>query len=216
MKPALPILALCVAAASCTTPYKSGQTPDDVYYSPANPEADYVQAEPRREEPRREETREDRFLRLRVHNRDRWSQFDDYYSDPYAYYYSTANCACECNPRLSWSYYYSPYSPYYHGWAYVPLRPTVPNRPRNFNFESYRPPSPSAPVYSGGKPGEGYSAPSYSNGSGSSSGSTRGSSLRNTFGGSSRGSSSTSSGSSSSSSSSGSSSAPRNAPVRRF
>ncbi|RYY67425.1 MAG: hypothetical protein EOO12_01140 [Chitinophagaceae bacterium] len=216
MKPALPILVLCVAAVGCTTPYKSGQTPDDVYFSPAKPEAEYVQVEERDETPRTE-TREDRYLRLRVRNRDRWSQFDDYYSDPYAYHYSTSNCWCESNPRLSWSYYYSPYSPYYHGYAYVPLRPAVPNRPRNFNFESYRPPAPGAPVYSSGKPGD-YGVPSNATGSGSSSGNTRGSGLRNVFSGSTRSTGTQPAGSSPSSSSSSSSStpAPRNAPVRRF
>ncbi|RYY84555.1 MAG: hypothetical protein EOO15_19090 [Chitinophagaceae bacterium] len=88
MKPVLPILALTLAVASCTTPYKSGQTPDDVYYSPGRPEREYVQVDERRDERPQPETREDRYLRLRVRNRDRWSQFDDYYNDPYAYRYS--------------------------------------------------------------------------------------------------------------------------------
>ena len=39
------LLALFVAAlSSCTTAYKTGQTPDDVYYSPARPQGEeYVQ-----------------------------------------------------------------------------------------------------------------------------------------------------------------------------
>ncbi|GAB4092100.1 hypothetical protein [Flaviaesturariibacter terrae] len=215
MKPLLPLLAFSVAVVSCSTPYKSGQTPDDVYYSTARPEREYVEVDTRREESPRAETREDRFIRMRVRNRDRWSQFDDYYSDPYAYHATTCNCQCNGNPRLSWSYYYSPYSPYYHGYAYVPPRPAVPNRPRNFNFESYRPPAAPA-TNSSGKP-EAYSTPAQPAGSNGSTGSTRGGGLRSVFNNSSSSSSSSSSGSSSSSSSgSSSSSAPRNAPVRRF
>ncbi|RYY40504.1 MAG: hypothetical protein EOO08_05070 [Chitinophagaceae bacterium] len=208
MKPVLPFLALALAVASCTTPYKSGQTPDDVYYSPGKPEREYVRVDEQRQERPRAETREDRYLRMRVRNRDRWAQFDDYYSDPYAYRY---NCWCESNPRLAWGYYYSPYSPYYHGYAYIPLRPATPNRPRNYHFESFKP-VPQAPVYSSGKPEGGYENGSNSEG-GSTRGNTRGGGLRTIFNGSSQNGSSSSS---SSGSSSSGSTAPRNAPVRRF
>ena len=39
------ILSLALVFASCTTAYKSGQTPDDVYYSPARPQEEYVRTE---------------------------------------------------------------------------------------------------------------------------------------------------------------------------
>ncbi|MBK8951779.1 MAG: hypothetical protein IPM85_05095 [Chitinophagaceae bacterium] len=46
MKPQLLLLALTVAAlSSCTTAYKTGQTPDDVYYSPLPQRDEYVRVE---------------------------------------------------------------------------------------------------------------------------------------------------------------------------
>ena len=39
MKSALPVLASVLILASCSTAYKSGQTPDDVYYSPERSKA---------------------------------------------------------------------------------------------------------------------------------------------------------------------------------
>jgi len=42
MKSFLPLLSLTLVFASCTTAYKSGQTPDDVYFSPERPQAEYV------------------------------------------------------------------------------------------------------------------------------------------------------------------------------
>ena len=42
-------LALTVAVfSSCTTAYKTGQTPDDVYFSPVRQQDEYVQVEKRR------------------------------------------------------------------------------------------------------------------------------------------------------------------------
>jgi hypothetical protein len=46
MKSSVLLLALVVAAlSSCTTAYKTGQTPDDVYYSPTRPQDEYVRME---------------------------------------------------------------------------------------------------------------------------------------------------------------------------
>lgn len=36
------LLVLVVLLAGCTTVYRTGQTPDDVYYSPARPEDEYL------------------------------------------------------------------------------------------------------------------------------------------------------------------------------
>jgi hypothetical protein len=217
MKHVLPLLALSAAVIGCSTPYRSGQTPDDVYFSPGRPQKEYVEREEERTVPTDSYvSQEDHYLRMRVRNRQRWSDVDDYYRDPYAYNYRYCNCSCEANPRLSWGYYYSPYS----GYAPVAYRPVVPNTPRRFNFDAWQlPPAPPAPtaVQPGAKPG--YTAPVY-NGS---DGSSRGSSLRNVYNTGSSSSSTTpattppASKSSSSSSSSGSSSGgSRNAGVRRF
>ena len=100
-----------VALSSCSV-YRSGQTPDDVYYSPA-PEkggaAAYVEADGDRDEGRRRynersyngyddyATPDDRWLMMRVRNRYRWSIFDDYsYYSPYSNWHY--------NPYNSWSY----------------------------------------------------------------------------------------------------------------
>src|SRR6185436_18855803 len=46
MKRQILLLAMTAAAlSSCTTAYKTGQTPDDVYYSPARPQDEYVRVE---------------------------------------------------------------------------------------------------------------------------------------------------------------------------
>ena len=79
MKQSFTLLALTVAVlSSCTSAYKTGQTPDDVYYSPVRKAAEYVQVE-QKEEPvqRTEDYYEDRFLRMRIEDRYRWSTLDD-------------------------------------------------------------------------------------------------------------------------------------------
>jgi hypothetical protein len=88
---------------SCST-YRAGQTPDDVYYSPAKEYVAKQEKEVRRD--RYEENisaEDDRYLRMKIQNRERWSTIDDfdYWNNPY-------------NSRF---YSYSPYShftPYNH------------------------------------------------------------------------------------------------------
>jgi hypothetical protein len=72
---------LIVFATSCGTVYEAGQTPDDVYYSPAN---GVNKKELEREEEVKEqyerytEVQEDRFLRLKLNNRFRFNCIDDF------------------------------------------------------------------------------------------------------------------------------------------
>src|SRR5687767_12847516 len=91
------LLGLSVAAfSSCSTAYKTGQTPDDVYFSPGRETEAYVKVENNDDRRYRAEDRyrndsyrnesyvnpDDRWLRMRVRNRSRWSTFDDYaYND---------------------------------------------------------------------------------------------------------------------------------------
>src|SRR6476661_4854444 len=123
MKSALPLFAFVLALASCTTAHQSAQTPDDVYYSPARPQAEYV-ARTERQEPSRyeEQSDDDRYLRMKVRNRRTWSDLDYYYSDPYAYNYDRyrfnpfggnvyANTPWDY--YSSWNFYYNPYNSYY-------------------------------------------------------------------------------------------------------
>ncbi|MGB8192260.1 MAG: hypothetical protein WCF67_10090 [Chitinophagaceae bacterium] len=105
---------------SCSTAYKA-QTPDDVYYSPARPQDEYVNVEKQkdREEYRAEEEyADDRYLRWKVRNRSRWSGFDNYAYDPYDYrYYGTGYYGNNytwyspnyVNAYWSWNYGYNPY-----------------------------------------------------------------------------------------------------------
>jgi len=100
MKSYFIIIASAVVLLSSCSVYRSGQTPDDVYYSPAREQravaAGYVPADGGREDGRRYNDRqtyqgyddfataEDRWLMMRVRNRSRWSVFDDYnYYSPY-------------------------------------------------------------------------------------------------------------------------------------
>jgi hypothetical protein len=93
----LPIVSALVLFSSCSV-YREGQTPDDVYYSPARTQqgAAYVEADNGRDDGRRYRDRnsysgyddyatmDDRWLMMRVRNRYRWSMFDDYnYFSPY-------------------------------------------------------------------------------------------------------------------------------------
>ena len=82
------LLAIITAAiTSCSTSYKTGQTPDDVYYSPARLQTDEVRRD--REENNTVDNTvytspEDREIRRRVHNR-RYRRYDDRYNYPYGY-----------------------------------------------------------------------------------------------------------------------------------
>lgn len=97
------LLLLIVTAAlfsSCSTTYRSGQTPDDVYYSPAREVEENYQV--RTEDKKRPEVYYDRSIRMAVYDR-RWRYWNDefdYYYDPYHYGYS-------------YGYYYNPYYCHY-------------------------------------------------------------------------------------------------------
>ncbi|HJS53138.1 MAG TPA: hypothetical protein VJ765_01300, partial [Chitinophagaceae bacterium] len=115
------ILLLAITAAalsSCTTAYKTGQTPDDVYFSPVRPQDEYVKVNEEEDHKYRydDEYYDDRYLRMKVHNRTQWGYLDDWYGydrysnsanryygiyyNPYTSYY---------NPYTSWNYYHNPY-----------------------------------------------------------------------------------------------------------
>ena len=77
MRTKILLLSLSVAAfSSCSTAYKSGQTPDDVYYSPVKP------VEEKQNNDRREvnnQPQKDFELSMRVRDY-RWRDFDDDYN----------------------------------------------------------------------------------------------------------------------------------------
>jgi hypothetical protein len=206
MKSFLPLLSLALIFASCSTAYKTGQTPDDVYYSPTRPQSEYVRADEEDEDEVKrykdeEEYRNDRYLRMRVRNR-RWYTIDDEYA--YSYYPSKTVFIYNSpwNTASYWNYYNNPYCCCNTGYL-PPVKATVYSTPRKFNLNVYN--QPTQTNVKGTKVAT-RSTTTSSSGSSSSGGGL----LRTIFGGSSSGSSSGSSGSGSvkGSSSSGSSSTP--------
>ena len=235
MKPKILLLAFSATLSiilftSCTTSYKTGQTPDDVYYSPARPADEYVRTEKKDERKYRnndDQYYEDQYLRMKVRNRYRWSEIDDpyYYSSRsnYSYY----NCFCFGNPWTPTSYWNNHYNPYYQSTVILnPKSATTYSAPRRFNLNAYNNNALTNSNYSNPKIKSEprintYNTPRYIEPRRNE---NSGNILRDIFNGNSSSGSSgnssssspkTSSSSSSSSSSSGSST-PSNAPVRKF
>ena len=116
------------AFSSCSTAYKTGQRPDDVYYSPVKPVAEKKYTEP--EEDRRP-VNNDYEITMAVRDY-RWRNFRqeyEYDNSPYNY------CYCSCK---STGYYYNPY---YYPWAIYTATPTyavkVNTTPRMVNLNAY-------------------------------------------------------------------------------
>ncbi len=111
---------------SCSTAYKSGQTPDDVYYSPAR--AVEEDQDNDREEVKSEPAKD---YSITMAARDyRWREF----RDDYSYDNSPYNYTCK---NYNYGYYYNPYYyPWviYTGKSYKPVNTT----PRMVNLNSYK------------------------------------------------------------------------------
>lgn len=143
MKSAILLLALTVVVlSSCTTAYQTGQTPDDVYYSPARPQDEYVRVEKNNDRRYQgsDDYYEDRYLRMKVQNRNRWSDLDDWYVSERRYRYNIYTgynlFSNPWNPQTYWNSYYNPY--YSHCYTYSPNVKTVAyTKPRTFNLNTY-------------------------------------------------------------------------------
>lgn len=228
MRSAILLLVLSGAVlSSCTSAYKTGQTPDDVYFSPTRQHDEYVTMKDKddRKYQSDDEYYDDAYLHMKVHNRVMWSDLDDYYFYNPRFSYSYYNWNNPWSPSAYWNYYYNPYcSPVmYTGYSKV-----VYNHPRVFNLNTYNgnqlinnnytnPKTGSFSGYNGssGNPRiiKGYTPSSSNSNSGA------GNFLRNIFNGSGNSNSSSTPSSSSRSSSSGSSGSGGgggSAPVRRF
>ena len=124
------LFVLSVAAfSSCSTAYKTGQTPDDVYYSPVKVVEE--RKETKREEQRYEKPNNDYEITMGIRDR-RWRDFrNDYEYDNSPYNY----CYCNCKNT---GYYYNPY---YYPWAIYTISPTyktpVNSTPRMVNLNAY-------------------------------------------------------------------------------
>lgn len=132
---------------SCSTAFKSGQTPDDVYYSPAKESDEYVEVRQERSgryNSYQYDNSSDRWLRMRVRNPYRWNAFDDYdwnayngwsntWNNPYSF---NSNWNSYWNGYWTWNSFYNPYC-----WNTVVVNPkTNPiayNKVRNFSLGGY-------------------------------------------------------------------------------
>ncbi len=68
---------------ACSTAFKSGQTPDDLYYSPGGDDRATVREEKRSQQEQDEyqeyiSSSDDRYLRMKVANRNRWNEIDNF------------------------------------------------------------------------------------------------------------------------------------------
>lgn len=127
----LPVIAFALCMASCSTAYKTTQTPDDLYYADATVAVVKQNRNDERRNDRFEEptrAQEDNYLRMRVRNRDRWDCIDDfnYWYDPrYDFSVYSPNrfdvwnrrnvCACQQNVWLrpnAWYGGWNAYNPY--------------------------------------------------------------------------------------------------------
>ncbi len=154
----------------CNTAYRSGQTPDDVYFSPSMNTGGYMVIE---EENRYNADRvpmDDRYLRMKTFGSRRWSMFDDdfaYWNNPYwnnrSYFDFNRNPGFGFSgPGLSGfgytgfgfqplgfspyggAFWRNPFSPVYYGQPLIVFnsKPTVQrnNAPRVYNLNTYTPP----------------------------------------------------------------------------
>lgn len=134
MKLNLFILAVAaVTISSCSTAYKSGQTPDDVYFSPVRAVDERETKEEVRRTDNRTDSYEEREIRMATRDR-RWRDINDEYDytyryDPYRYGYN-------------YGYYYNPY--YYNRPVFLPGYTIVNPKnttPRSTNLGSYKNPT---------------------------------------------------------------------------
>ncbi len=146
------LIIIIAGFSSCSTAYKIGQTPDDVYFSPAPQVNDYVTTNNDEDKNVYSGSDEDRQIRRHIQDR-RTRMYDDY---DYGYSYSPYN---SYSPYISYApynsygyyshnyspyYYYSPYAGYYpYGNIYI--NPKTGNgityKPRTFNLGAYQPAS---------------------------------------------------------------------------
>jgi len=92
-------IGLVLLLSSCSTAYRAGQTPDDVYYSPGSTAGGEKKVNKQRSRDEQEyqeyiSSQDDAYLRRKVTNRNRWSTIDDfsYWNDcRYNFFPSTFN-----------------------------------------------------------------------------------------------------------------------------
>jgi len=146
MKSRFLLLVLAAAAiSSCSTSYKSGQTPDDVYYSPAKEAAEYVEIKESNNSRYRGyeyDNADDRWLRMKVRNPYRWNTFDNYDWNAYGSWSNNYSYGYGSGWNSYWNGYYTwnnGYNPYCRNIVVVDPKgnPAAYNKVRNFSLNSY-------------------------------------------------------------------------------
>lgn len=149
MKTKLLLLAVSAAAfSSCSTMYKTGQTPDDVYYSPARviSEGQQDNRDEVRQEPEKNYSTDDRTIRMGINDYRYRSLNNDYSYSPYSfynqhsYYGSNYYNGNYYNGNLNHFYYNDYYyNPYYNAYpVYVTPATHIKNStPRMTNLNGY-------------------------------------------------------------------------------
>jgi hypothetical protein len=72
MKRIILVFSLASIMMGCSTAYRSGQTPDDVYFSPVREESGYVNVDDDRNYRESEVPLNDRYLRMKAMGGSRW------------------------------------------------------------------------------------------------------------------------------------------------
>lgn len=119
---------------ACSTAFKAGQTPDDVYYSPGREMAAVVKAQENQKEQDAAyqeyvSSLDDRYLRMKIANRYRWGaldNFDYWYDSRYdfgaynynSYYYNSLNPYAYWNPGWNLGIGYGRMYPGSGGWGW--------------------------------------------------------------------------------------------------
>lgn len=112
---------------ACSTAFKAGQTPDDVYYSPGrdggSAKEEVVKKKQAEEYQEHVNIQDDRYLRMKVANRYRWSGIDNYdywYDSRYDFGgYNYQNCYSSWNPRWNLGLGYGRTYPGSIGWGWA-------------------------------------------------------------------------------------------------
>ncbi len=119
------LFVLVILLGSCTTMYKSGQTPDDVYYSPGREVPALVETQNNDNRRYEEENFSDHYLKMKSANRARWSTFDEdfmYWNNSAwnnPYYYNYMRPVYPYGGGSYWNFsvgFYGGYNPYYSAW----------------------------------------------------------------------------------------------------
>ena len=120
-----PLFAIAILT-GCSSAYRTSQTPDDVYYSPAKKiiAADQDQYESYAS------SSDDEYLRMKVRDHERWSAIDDYdyWNDSRYYsnnYYNPYTSFISLGVGFGGYPYYTSYNPYWYNSWYSPYYTVV-------------------------------------------------------------------------------------------